>query len=117
MTEPRICDNQNAPAGYLIVRKTGNTMPLAGELVDIYQAMPAEPYIPERRAAEHAAHAAHQAELEQSLAAAHPALQPIIKLHSNNGHGDCNGCDGGPDYSGEWPCRTIELILEQDAEE
>ena len=46
------------------------------------------------------------------LALAHPALHPVIELHSPDEYEECQGCDGGPDYRGEWPCRTIELILE-----
>jgi hypothetical protein len=48
------------------------------------------------------------------LALAHPALQPIIKLHSPDQYQWCNGCDPG-DYaesSPHWPCSTIDLILD-----
>lgn len=48
------------------------------------------------------------------LALAHPALHPVIELHSPNEREECLGCDAG-DYaetSPQWPCSTIELILE-----
>ena len=41
------------------------------------------------------------------------ALRKVIILHSPSEWGECQGCDGGPDYSGDWPCRTIELIQEE----
>lgn len=48
----------------------------------------------------------------EALQDKHPELGPIIKLHKPE-RGECQGCDGGPDYSGDWPCRTIELIEEE----
>jgi hypothetical protein len=49
----------------------------------------------------------------QALRLEHPTLDPIIMLHSPSEYGECTGCDGGPDYSGDWPCRTIETIQEE----
>lgn len=51
------------------------------------------------------------------LATAHPALAPVIDHHSpeNTGYGlYCEGCDAGAyaEDSPEWPCSTIELILD-----
>jgi hypothetical protein len=51
------------------------------------------------------------------LATAHPALAPVIDHHSpeNTGYGlYCMGCDAGAyaDDSPQWPCSTIELILD-----
>ena len=57
--------------------------------------------------------------VEQRLAKAHPALQPVIAHHSPAEHGflyswTCKGCDTGAyaEDSPEWPCSTLELILE-----
>lgn len=44
------------------------------------------------------------------------ADNPIMQLHSQNSHGECQGCD----YSGmegeppDWPCRTVALICTGD---
>lgn len=57
--------------------------------------------------------------LQARLAKAHPALQPVIAHHSPYLHTflisyTCEGCDRGAyaDDDPEWPCSTIELILE-----
>jgi hypothetical protein len=57
------------------------------------------------------------AQTTMRLATAHPALAPVIDHHSpeNTGYGlYCMGCDAGAyaDDSPEWPCSTIELILD-----
>lgn len=49
----------------------------------------------------------------QALRLEYPTLDPILKLHSPDEYGECQGCDGGPDYAGDWPCRTIETIKEE----
>jgi len=37
----------------------------------------------------------------------------VLGLHSpDKWAGECEGCDGGPDYSGDWPCRTYKLVVE-----
>lgn len=48
------------------------------------------------------------------LATAHPTLHPVIDLHSCDQYGECDGCDSGAyaESNANWPCRTIELILE-----
>jgi hypothetical protein len=52
------------------------------------------------------------------LATAHPALLPVIELHSPElseyGTVSCQGCDAGAyaEDDPEWPCSTIELILD-----
>lgn len=54
------------------------------------------------------------------LSLADPALKPIIDLHSPEdrylllGEWSCKGCDSGAyaETEPEWPCSTIELILE-----
>jgi len=51
------------------------------------------------------------------LATAHTALAPVIDLHSpevSRGGLYCLGCDAGAyaEDDPEWPCRTIELILD-----
>ena len=76
----------------------------------------------EERIAQQSAHQARADELRNSirirLAAAHPALQPIIEHHAPEpdrywGY-DCAGCDGGgnDEYEASWPCSTINLILD-----
>jgi len=60
-----------------------------------------------RLAGEQAARLAEQHEL---LSQAPEVLHPVIRLHSPSDYGECQGCDGGPDYSGDWPCRTIEMV-------
>ena len=48
-----------------------------------------------------------------SLAAVtHPVLRAVIDLHGSQDREWCDGCDGGPDDSGEWPCRTIVTVLD-----
>ena len=56
--------------------------------------------------------------LTARLALAPEALHPIIELHSPGTQSwsldECQGCDAGAyaEESPEWPCRTINLILE-----
>lgn len=41
-------------------------------------------------------------------------LAAVVHLHSPNDHGMCDGCDADVwSDSGDWPCRTIELIAER----
>jgi hypothetical protein len=55
--------------------------------------------------------------IDVRLTKAHPALLPIIDHHKarlNGGEWECDGCDWGnpADTAPEWPCSTINLILE-----
>jgi len=57
------------------------------------------------------------ANITMRLATAHTALAPVIDLHSpKESYGGlyCTGCDAGAyaEDDPEWPCRTIELILD-----
>lgn len=58
---------------------------------------------------------AYARSVDVRLMAAHPALQPVIAHHCHDEDGNgCNGCDAGAyaEDTPEWPCSTIELILE-----
>jgi hypothetical protein len=49
------------------------------------------------------------------LAKASPLARKILELHApDKWAGECEGCDGGPDYSGDWPCRTYKLVVEEE---
>lgn len=37
----------------------------------------------------------------------------VLDLHAPDEYGYCQGCDGGPDYTGDFPCRTVELIAKR----
>lgn len=94
--------------GYLVQITDGDL-----ENAQVYPWQPVDP----KKLAEARAYSLEQtkariAGITARLALAHPALHPVIELHHPDEHEECQGCDGGPDYRGEWPCRTIELILE-----
>lgn len=55
---------------------------------------------------------ARENHIRVGLEAAPDALRPIIELHGKSEYDECEGCDGGPDHSGDWPCRTIQLIAD-----
>lgn len=58
---------------------------------------------------------AYCAGVQARLTQAAPALQPVIAHHRHDEDGrSCLGCDAGSyaEDSPEWPCSTIELILE-----
>jgi hypothetical protein len=60
-----------------------------------------------------AATAAVQAAYRLGLAAAatNPMAVAVLELHRPSDDGRwCEGCDGGPDDSGEWPCRTTLTV-------
>jgi len=99
--------------GYLVVQTTGEDAKF----------WPFTIPSPEEQAAakqERAREAARERlQVEQRLAKAHPALQPVIAHHSPAEHGflyswTCKGCDTGAyaEDSPGWPCSTLELILE-----
>ena len=69
---------------------------------------------PEATAQYKAKREAERAALLVRLGHAHTELRPIIALHTPDKWGECQGCDYGG-YEGEkpdWPCSTIDLILE-----
>lgn len=65
-----------------------------------------------RRAAVSAAvQAAYRAVLADAGAHRDATAVAVLELHRPSDDGRwCEGCDGGPDDSGEWPCRTTLTI-------
>jgi hypothetical protein len=99
------------------VRKTGYLVKLTDE--EVATIHPVRFFTAEERSVERAESnaraAAVRARITTRLAAAHPALQPIIDLHADtHGRWSCEGCDAGSyaEDSPDWPCSTIELILD-----
>jgi len=59
--------------------------------------------------------AARRATHDRNIGNASSLGRMVLELHSPSKYMDeCDGCDGGPDYSGDWPCRTYRLIVEHD---
>lgn len=100
----------------VVAEKHGFLVKLTGEQLQNAEVFPVQLLPPEvvaqNRVNRLAEAQARIAGVQARLALAHPALHPIIELHSPTESLECGGCDGGPDYGGDWPCRTIELILE-----
>jgi hypothetical protein len=67
-----------------------------------------------RQAARKAEHAAKIEAINARLQKAPAALQPIIAHHSRSGYDECAGCDAGAyaESGADWPCSTIDLILD-----
>ena len=118
MTKPLPLFNQ-----LMDIRKTGYLVQITDEDLATAQVWPVTIPTAEERAAaklERAREAARERlQVEQRLAQAHPALQPVIAHHSPAEHGflyswTCKGCDTGAyaEDSPSWPCSTLELILE-----
>lgn len=63
-----------------------------------------------RRRASSAAHQALVADVYSKLLAGDEVTAAIARLHSRHRSGECNGCDGGPDSTGAWPCRTVHVL-------
>jgi hypothetical protein len=108
-------------APVVFAKKQGYLVQVTNDQLQDAQVWPVEVLPPEEWAAAKATELERQrqevAQTTLRLATAHPALMPVIDLHSpeNTGYGlYCMGCDAGAyaDDSPEWPCRTIELILD-----
>lgn len=88
------------------------------QLEDHVEVWPVQPVSPEElaiaRTVRLAEAKARIAGTTARLALAHPALHPIIELHSPDEEESCQGCNAGSyaEFPPDWPCRTIELILE-----
>jgi len=86
------------------------TFPLA----DLFRPRtPAEVAAGEARqaAATAAVQAAYRAVLADAGAHRDATAVTVLELHRPSDDGRwCQGCDGGPDDSGEWPCRTTLTI-------
>lgn len=107
------------------VGKQGYLVRITDDQLGMAEVWPVEVLSPE---AEEAARKERELEQRQRLinitarlALAPEALHPIIELHSPDQEGigslsweTCTGCDAGAyaESSPDWPCRTIDLILE-----
>ena len=104
------------------LQKHGYLVSITDEQLGLAEVWPVTQVSPEAQAA-----ARKERELEQRqrlitltarLALAPEALHPIIELHSPGTQSwsldECQGCDAGAyaEEAPEWPCRTINLILE-----
>lgn len=64
-----------------------------------------------RAAATAAVQAAYRAVLADAGAHRDATAVTVLELHRPSDDGRwCEGCDGGPDDSGEWPCRTTLTV-------
>lgn len=85
------------------------------QLATVY---PVRGWSPEEQAADDAAaqerNRTYVEEIYARLATAHESLQPVIAHHWRDTYGECRGCDAGSyaESDPDWPCSTIELILE-----
>jgi hypothetical protein len=108
-------------APVVFAKKQGYLVQVTNEQLQDADVWPVKVLTPEERDKQLAALREQQmqevAQTTLRLATAHPALMPVIDLHSpeNTRYGlYCGGCDAGA-YAGdspEWPCSTIELILD-----
>lgn len=105
-----------SPFGSLTAGKQGYLVQVTNEQLGLADVWPVRILPPEVAAVNRTIRLAEAkvriAGITARLALAPAALHPIIELHCPTEDEECQGCDGGPDYSGDWPCRTIELILE-----